>query len=85
MAEFFGAAAIHSRRLGVIKTPSVHVKHVAAIMLRLGAAITSTAKKQKTTKQNKKEKLGKTPEIPCESNQAEFALTPVLSLKHNNC
>jgi hypothetical protein len=47
MAEFFGATAVHSRRLGVVKTPSVHVKHVAAIMLRLGAAITSTAKQKK--------------------------------------
>lgn len=74
MAEFFGAAAVHSRRLGVIKTPSVHVKHVAAIMLRLGAAITSTAK------QNKK----KSRENSRNSWQAELiagdALTPVVNL-----
>jgi hypothetical protein len=50
VAKFFRAAAIHRRRLGVVKTPPVHIKHVAAGYVRLEAAITSTAKRNESGK-----------------------------------
>lgn len=36
VAELFFAAAVHARRTGVIKTPPVHVKHGARLMLLAG-------------------------------------------------